>query len=107
MTPDLSTLLGFLKWVLTAGGTGIALFFILERVPIMDEWFVALAPRVKRVVVLLLALALPLIFTGLGVAFNYFVLTEDLIYTALKVGIEVFASSQIAHLTVVGRKRRQ
>lgn len=107
MTPDLSTLLGFLKWVLTAGGTGVVLFFILEKVPVVDEWFAALTPKMKRVIVLFLALMLPLGATGLGVAFNYMVLTEDLIYAALRVGIEVFASSQIAHLTVVGRKRIQ
>ena len=90
-------LIDFLKYLLTPAGTGVAVYFAVNILPYVKSWFNALLSDTKRLVVLLLSLALPLVGMGIGMHFGYFPVSENTVYTALKVGIEAFATSTLLH----------
>ena len=97
---ELATLLDFLKYLLTPVGIGVVLYFILEKLPYLNEAFDTLLPKTKRLVVLILCLVLPVIGAVGGWYFGYWPISEDTIYGALKAGIEAFTASQVAHMLV-------
>lgn len=97
---ELGTLLDFLKYLLTPVGIGVVLYFILEKLPYLNEVFDGLLAKTKRLVVLVLCLVLPVAGALIGTQLGYWGLDENLIYGALKAGIEAFTASQVAHMLV-------
>lgn len=103
----LDTLLDFVKYVLTPAGTGAIVYFIVTKLPYVPAWFEKLMPDTKRLTVMGLCLALPLAVTGGAIALKYLSLTPDTIYTALRVGIEAYLSSQLIHTALDLRRKRK
>lgn len=93
----MDNLVDFLKYLLTPAGTGVAVYFAVNKLPYVKAWFNSLLSDTKRSVVFLLSLAVPLVGMGVGMYFGYFPVNEDTVYTALKVGIEAFAASTLLH----------
>jgi len=87
-----------LKFVLTPGGAGAILYFILEKVPYIDEWFANLNSKLKRLVTMGLSIVIPLVFTGVAIGFGYLPVNEDTFFVALQLGFVVYLGSQVLHL---------
>jgi hypothetical protein len=73
---------------------GIIMSFVLDWIPAFEY----AAARVKRLVVMALALAIPLVASLLLVAFDCAALDRELIWQALYAGMAWFLGSQFAHL---------
>jgi len=87
-----------LKFVLTPGGAGAILYFILGNVPGIKDWFEKLGPKAKELVVMLAAFGIPLVGTGLAVSLGYLALTEDVVFMALQVGFLAWAGNQVVRV---------
>ena len=87
-----------LKFVLTPGGAGGILYFVLEKVPYIDKWFAGLASKAKRLVTMGLSIAIPLAFTGVAIGFGYLSVNEDTFFMAFQLGFVVYLGSQVLHL---------
>ncbi len=85
----------FLLTMLGSTGVGAAIYVVFEKVPFVDEWFTSLSKKQKRAMVMLTSLVLPVLAAALGVAFGYFVPTEDLAFLALAAGLEAYLTSQL------------
>jgi len=96
-------LIDFLQYLLTPAGIGAVIYFGLEYLPHVKGWFEGLVSENKRLLVFALSLVLPLIGLSVGTALGYYVLDADAVYHALKVGIEAFAASQLAHTMSLGK----
>ena len=87
-----------LKFVLTPAGAGAILYFVLEKVPYVTEWFAGLNGKVKRLVTMGLSVAIPLLFTGVAIGFGYLPVNEDVFFMAFQLGVVVYLGSQVLHL---------
>lgn len=103
---SLETLRGFLVFVLTPAGTGVAVYFIVQEVPYFRTWFRQRVAELKRLIVLGLSLLLPLAAAGLAMYLGYLPADEQTIYTALAVGVEAFTISQLIHGFIDLRSKR-
>lgn len=90
-------LVDFLKYLLTPAGTGVVVFFLVEKLPRFKDWFGNLLPDEKQLVVFGLCLGLPLVGTEVGMLLGYFPTDMDMLYQAVKVGIEAFGASTLIH----------
>lgn len=92
----------FLTWLGTSVGVGIALSVILEKVPLVRRYFDLIQDMEwKRLIVLAICLALPLLFGGLArsLLFGY-KLNADRIFMLLANGWDAFAAATITHIFV-------
>lgn len=88
----------FLKYLLTPAGTGVVVFFLAEKLPRFKDWFGKLLPDEKQLVVFGLCVGLPLVGTEVGMLFGYFPADVDMLYQAVKVGVEAFGASTLLHV---------
>lgn len=91
------TLSAFLVWAATSAGAGVVLAWLIEYVPFVGVWVQTLAYEWKRVVVLAICLALPLVALALSVQLGYSSPTPDAVFASLSAGFVAYASSQVTH----------
>lgn len=85
----------FLLTLLGSTGVGLAIYFIYENVPYVDEWFASLERKQKRLIVMLTSLVVPVLAAAGGVAFGYWAPTEDLCFLAIAAGLDAYMTSQL------------
>jgi hypothetical protein len=95
------TLQGFLGRLLGSTGIGAFIYFVLEDLPYLSDWFDACDSKLKRLIVLLASFAVPLAALSIGVWRGYYFFTDDSVFQALAAGFEAFTVSQIIHMRSV------
>lgn len=88
----------FLAALLTGSGVGVAVSWIFEKVPGLDEWFASLTKKYKRLAVMVTCLILPSVAAGIMVGLEYLTYDENLVFLALLAAFDAYTSSQLWHI---------
>lgn len=103
---EFETLKDFLiNFVLTPGGAGAILYYVLEKFPYADEWFDSLKPAQKRLITFLVAMNIPVLGMLGATVLGYAEYGPESAFSAMQIGFAVFTASQLVH-GVMGLRRK-